>query len=96
MGQQFAGVHHLATTDRYDSIKWFKAGLVGDQSIQVFAATVEDEFRLSGSDSMASQIIDALLAQGSRGSSTSKQQGTAAQSPDVIKRTTPCSWPPNH
>jgi hypothetical protein len=96
MGQQFAGVHHLATTDRYDSIKWFEAGLVGDQSIQVFAATVEDEFRLSGSDSMASQIIDALLAQGSRGSSTSKQQGTAAQVPDVIKRITPCSWPPNH
>ena len=73
MGQQFAGVHHLATTDRHDSIKWFQAGLVGDQSIQVFAATVEDEFRLGGSDSMASQIIDALLAQGGRGGTASKQ-----------------------
>jgi hypothetical protein len=73
MGQQFASVHNLATTDRHDSIKRFQAGLVGDQSIQVFAATVEDEFRLAGSDSMAGQIIDALLAQGGRGGTASKQ-----------------------
>ena len=96
MGQQFAGIHHLATTDRHDSIKRFQAGLVGDQSIQVFPATVEDEFRLGGSNSMAGQISDALLAQGGRGGTAPKQQGTAAQGPDVIKRISPCSWSPNH
>jgi hypothetical protein len=85
MGQQFAGVHYLATTDRHDSIKRFQAGLVGYQSIQVFAATVEDEFRLGGFDTMAGQISDALLAQGGRGSTASKQQGPAAQGPDLIK-----------
>jgi hypothetical protein len=78
MGQQFAGIHHFATTDGHDSIKRFQAGLVGDQPIQIFAATVEDEFRLGGSDSMAGQIIDALLAQGGRGGTAAKQQGPAA------------------
>jgi hypothetical protein len=96
MGQQFARVHHLATTDRHDSIKWFQAWLVGDQSIQVFAATIEDEFRLGGFDTMAGQISDALLAQGGRGATASKQQGPAAQGPDFFKRIAPCSWSPHH
>jgi hypothetical protein len=96
MGQQFAGVQHLATTDRHNGVKGFQGGLIGNQPIQVFAATVEDEFRLGGFDSMAGQIIDAPLAQGGRGRTASKQQGPAAQGPDGIKRITPCSWSPHH
>jgi hypothetical protein len=45
---------------------------------------------------MAGQIIGALLAQGGRGGTAAKQQGPAAQGPDVIKRIAPCCWPPNH